>query len=123
MKLKFNPEAKVTEWVNGPLRFKNEGDPIEADAKRARVLLRAMHEVAPQQFVNVFVLAEQGKVNKSDKAELASTYPNDFPHAELLTKAGLSFDAVKVLSKEDLVKLDGIGAKSADTILAAFKEQ
>lgn len=123
MKLKFNPEAKVTEWVNGPLRFRNEGDPVEVDSRTARSLLKAMHEIAPQQFVNVFVVAGQDKATKAEKSEMAAAYPDNFPHADTLIKAGFTFDAVKALDKESLVKLDGIGPKSADAILASLKEQ
>ena len=55
MKLKFNPEAKVTEWANGGKYFKNEGQPIEVDSRLAGRMLRQYHEIAPQQFVAVFV--------------------------------------------------------------------
>ena len=55
MKLKFNPEAKVTEWANGGKYFKNEGQPIEVDPRLGRAMLRQFHEIAPQQFVAVFI--------------------------------------------------------------------
>jgi endonuclease III-like uncharacterized protein len=123
MNLKFNPEAKVTEWQNGPLYFKNEGDAIEAKPSQARAMLRAMHEVQPQQFVNIFVVADQDKP-KTKKAihELTVDYPHDFPHTDKLTKAGLEFDAVRILNKEQLVAVEGIGPASADAILAALGE-
>lgn len=133
MKLQFNPEAKVTEWVNGPVRFKNEGGLVmqrvrselkEPDARLAKQMLKQMHEVSPRQFVPVFVLAEsQGRTTRKEANELSGEYPNDFPHVDLLTKNGLSYEEAKLLGKEDLTKLDGIGPKSADAILNFGKEQ
>jgi hypothetical protein len=124
MNLKFNPEAKVTEWVNGPLYFKNEGDDLEGlKPSLAKAMLEAKHEVQPGQFVNIFILANQDKpTTKKAAAIISNDYPNDFPHADKLTKAGLTFDAVRVLNKEQLVSIEGVGNASADAILAALKE-
>lgn len=120
MKLEFNPESKVKEWQTGRLHFK-EGDDIEVTSAQAKRMLQLKHEVAPQQFVSVFQLTDQGKVTKKEVAESLGTFPANFPHADVLTKAGLSFDEVKVLSKDDLTKIDGIGPKSADAILEGVK--
>jgi hypothetical protein len=121
MKLEFNPESKVTEWANGKLHFTNKSN-IDVTSSQARHMLRQMHEVEAGQFVPVFVLADdQGKVTKKEAAESLGTYPDNFPHADVLTRAGMSFDAVRVLDKESLLKLDGVGPKSAEAILTAIE--
>jgi predicted flap endonuclease-1-like 5' DNA nuclease len=70
------------------------------------------------------VLAEdQGKVTKEVKVEKASTFPDGFPHADLLTKAGFELEAVRLLSDEDLTNIEGIGPKSAEAVRAALEEK
>jgi hypothetical protein len=73
MNLKFNPEAKCTEWSNGPKYFKNEGQPLEVAPALGRQMLKQMHEVQPRQFVPVFVEveAEAKAPKKAEKAEKA----------------------------------------------------
>jgi hypothetical protein len=123
MNLKFNPEAKVTEFREGGLYFKNEGDPVEVQPRIGQVLLRRMHEVQRGQFVPVFVVAgdQDRPRTKAAAHSLAIDYPEDFPHKDALVKGGFTFEAARVLSKDDLTKLDGIGPKSADAIIAAVK--
>lgn len=69
--LKFNPEAKVTEYRNGPLYVKNEAKPVEFKPNIAAWLLKAQHEVQPGQFVPVFVedAPEPKKADKPKKDE------------------------------------------------------
>jgi ERCC4-type nuclease len=124
MNLKFNPESKVTEYQHGSRYYKNEGQPIEVDPRMAKAMLRHVHEVTPKQFVPIFLVAgDQDKPRtKAATAELLSGYPGEFPHADALVKAGYSFEAVRAVGKDDLVKLDGIGPKYADAIMAALKE-
>lgn len=125
MNLKFNPEAQVTEWANGPLYRKNEGEPFAVNPRDAKRMLKQMHEVRPRQFVPIFIIAPEEevaalKVNKI--TDLAAEYPNDFPHMETLIAAGYSFDAVQALGKAELVKVKGIGPAKADEILSKFGE-
>jgi len=66
MKLKFNPEAKVTEWQNG-VYFKNEGAVLDVSEKLGTVMLREKHSIKPNEFINVFILAEEPA--KKEKSE------------------------------------------------------
>jgi hypothetical protein len=128
MKLKFNPEAKVTEIMEGPLYLKNEGQPVDVTQDQAEALLRKHHTAFNAKgeavLLPVFLVADdQGKVSKEARTTFFATYPEGFPHADLLAEAGLDIESTKLLSKEDLTKLPGIGAKSAEAIATYLTEK
>ena len=49
-------------------------------------------------------------------------YPDDFPGRKALVKLGKTYEEVKGMSRDDLIKLNGIAEKTADEILAYGKD-
>lgn len=49
-------------------------------------------------------------------------YPADFPGRKALVKLAKTYDEVISMSRDDLIKLNGIAEKTADEILAYRKE-
>lgn len=121
MKLEFTKESGVTEYMNGPLHLVNDGKAIEVDGAVASDLLNARHLVDGE-FVNVFRAVGE-KVKVKDAKAMEASYPDNFPHADVLAKAGYAHADAILLSKEQLVEISGIGPKSADAIIDFSKEK
>jgi len=128
MKIEFTDD-RIKEFSQGMnFHLKNTGKPIDVSTANAADLLNA--KVPPQdnpaapvsEWVNVFRLVGDAPKKAADKKVMESTYPEGFPHAEILAKAGFAFEDARLLQKEQLIEIDGIGAKSADAILKFGKE-
>jgi hypothetical protein len=66
--------------------------------------------------------APEVKENAGSNAIGDDGYPGDFPGRKTLVKLGKTYDEVKGMSRDDLIKLNGIAEKTADDILAYGKE-
>lgn len=112
------------EYSQGPFHFTNEGKPFEVrDSVLADELLHARARIAiGGEMVNIFEPAVGASASDKATESLAAGYPEGFPSADALAAAGLSFEEVKLLNRDQLVALKGIGGKTADAILEHTKE-
>lgn len=121
MKIEFT-DSRIKEYSQGVgFHLKNEGKPIDVSAANGAELLNAKHLLDGVQ-VNIFRLAESAPKRVSDARLIENTYPENFPHADILTKAGINHEAARMLNKEQLMEVNGIGEAKADAILDAIKE-
>jgi hypothetical protein len=121
MKLEFADE-RIKEFADGPLRLVNDGDPIDVSAATGGDLLKAKHWLDGQ-WVNIFKVAEPDKkTDKEAEQEAFATYPENFPSAEHLAKAGFKHEEALLLDREALLAVKGIGEKGADAVLALREE-
>jgi hypothetical protein len=120
MKLEFAVKD-INEYSNGRLYFKNTGEPFDVSSNIVSDLLNAQHLVNGE-FVNVFRPVGDPPDNKTETQEIMSGYPDGFPFADVLAKAGYRHQDVLALDRDQLVALKGIGEKSADAILDFSKE-
>lgn len=64
--------------------------------------------------------AELAKLGLSRKVEPTGTaIPKEFPGDFALRRAGITVETLATLTRDDLIKVDGIGEKLADKIIAA----
>jgi ERCC4-type nuclease len=123
MRIEF-ADKRIQEYVNGQVHFKNDGSEINVSAANAEVFLNAKHWLDGEwQPVFIPVVGQTKKEQKEAGPELLATYPEGFPASEHLVAAGLSHSDAILLTREQLTELKGIGAKSADAILAFVEEK
>lgn len=120
MQIQFT-DSRINEFSDGFFHVKNEGKPIDVSAATASDLLNRKHFI-DNEWVNIFEAVGVTK-KEAKKDDFAGTYPEGFPHAEKLVAGGFNFEASRLLSKEQLVEIDGIGPKAADAILAFGTEK
>jgi hypothetical protein len=125
MQIKFS-DSRIKEFSQGMnLHFKNDGKPIDVSAATAGDLLNHKqpppdNPAAPHaEWINTFEVV--GATKKEAKNYLA-TYPDGFPSAEKLANK-YDYASALLLSKEQLMEIDGIGEKSADAIIEFSKEK
>lgn len=120
MKLEF-ADDRIQSYENGPLRYINDGSGIEVSAATASEMLNAKH-LLDGEWVDVFRPAD-AKTKKAEAKGALATYPEGFPHADVLAKAGINHSEVVLFTREQLEEVSGIGPKSAEAILEFSKEK
>jgi hypothetical protein len=121
MKLEF-AHKEIKEFMDGNLHYKNDGSEINVSSATADDLLERKHWLDGK-WVNVFQLTSDSPKRKSDAKEIAATYPEGFPFADVLTKASIRHEGAILLDKEQLLRVNGIGEAKADAILEFVKEK
>jgi hypothetical protein len=85
---------------------------------RLKGAFRPYKSQAEADALGVTAAPAKGEAPKPDPDAL----PEGFPGHKVLTEAGhTTFTAVRGLSRDDLIALDGIGEKTADAILEELK--
>jgi len=122
MKLRFAHEA-INEFAEGNFSVRNDGQPFDAIGDLAAELLKKKTFVDGEGMVAVFepaLATDNGQltVDNAGAEESESGFPEEFPAVEQLAAAGLSYEDVRLLNREQLIDIKGIGGKTADAILA-----
>ena len=124
MKIEFADE-RIKEFSQGMgFHLKNEGKPIDVSSANGSDLLNAKHWLDGEWVPTFRVVGEKPK-KVADVKALAADYPESFPHAEVLTKAGMAYADVIQLDSEQLagLKISGLGPKRIEEILAFSTEK
>jgi hypothetical protein len=119
MKVVFSSK-KINEYSNGPFHVMNDGEPIELPSAFAADVLAATQFIDGEE-VNVFVPAkdqsDDSKDHPDETPNAADEFPENFPSVSVFRKLGLTYADVRLLDRDQLIGLKGIGEKAADAVL------
>jgi hypothetical protein len=124
MKIEFADE-RIKEYSQGMgFHLKNEGKPIYVSSANGSELLNAKHWL-DNEWVPTFKIVGEKPKKVADVKALAAEYPETFPHADVLTKAGIAYADVIQLDSDQLagLKITGLGPKKLNEILAFSTEK
>lgn len=123
MKIEFSDE-RIKEYSQGmSFHLKNEGKAIDVSSANGATLLKAKHWLDGDWVPTFNIVSDSPKA--AEVKTIVADYPENFPHAEALSKAGISHVDVLALNRDQLaeLKISGLGPKRIDEILAFITEK
>lgn len=108
--IEVNPETKEQTEIQQPITFLSQGnDFVELEPGK-------VFETSNRKFADWLI----GNYGLTEVVDLSTSYPADFPNSKPFVAEGLDFESVKKMSREDLLKVNGVGEVTANQVIAYF---